>query len=321
MAARLLPLVILLVLGAIWGGGTSVNKFISLAGVPPIGAVFWQTFGAGVILLLVARLRGARVRMSTRHLRYYVVAGLLGIAIPASNMVFVLGHIPAGTMAVIVTLAPLLTYLGAMALRMEAPSGRRAGGIALGLAGALVLILPGGKLPAAGGLVFVLMAFITPACYSAGNIYADLRRPTDSDSLSLAAGTLLAAAAVLFLVAVPSGRFHGPWADFGLVEVVIIGYSGLTAIAFLLFFVLLRLAGPVYLSQVAYIITVTGIGWGMLVFAEQLNAWIGLAVALIFGGVALVNSRPAVSRRGGGAAPADPDVDSADASWQDDAAE
>lgn len=291
LAVRVLPIAILLVLGTIWGGGTSINKFISLAGVPPIGAVFWQTFGAGLVLLVISRARGRRLRVSPRHLRYYLIAGLLGIAVPASNMLFVLGRIPAGTMAVIVTLAPMLTYLGAMLTGVEKPSLRRAVGIALGLIGALVLVVPGGGLPAAGILGFLLLAFVTPACYAAGNVYADLRRPTDADSMTLAAGTLLAAAASLLVVAVPSGRFHPLWADFGLVDILIIGYSGLTAVAFLLFFVLLRLAGPVFLSQAAYIITVTGIGWGMLVFGERLSAWIGLAVVLIFAGVTLVNSR------------------------------
>ena len=46
-----------------------------------------------------------------------------------------------------------------------------------------------------------------------------------------------------------------------------------------------------FLSQVAYVVTVAGIGWGMLAFGERLNAWIGVAVLLIFAGVALVNSR------------------------------
>lgn len=279
-------------LGAIWGGGTSIAKFLSVSGVPPMGAVFWQTLGAGCLLLLVRARSANRVPLILNRplLTYFAFNGLIGLAIPSANMVFVTGHIPAGVMAVILTLSPVLTYLGAMSLRLEALNFRRGGGIALGFIGALLLVLPSGSLPSGAVLSFALLAFLTPVCYAIANVYAELRRPQGVDSLALAAGATLAAASGLLVGSLATGQFYFIWQGPAQVGGVMIAYMVLTAIAYLSMFALLRIAGSVYLSQVAYVITVTGIGWAALVFAERPSVWLWVAVVVIFSGVALVNT-------------------------------
>ena len=56
--------------------------------------------------------------------------------------------------------------------------------------------------------------------------------------------------------------------------------------------ILLRIAGPVYFSQVAYLVTLFGVGFGMLVFGERHPGSAWLALLMIFAGLALVNRRP-----------------------------
>ena len=46
-----LSLVLLLSLGALWGSITAMAKLVTMAGVPALGYAFWQTSGAGIILL------------------------------------------------------------------------------------------------------------------------------------------------------------------------------------------------------------------------------------------------------------------------------
>ena len=47
----LLPLVLLLALGTLWGLSPAFTKFLALEGLPPINVVFWQTLIAGTGLL------------------------------------------------------------------------------------------------------------------------------------------------------------------------------------------------------------------------------------------------------------------------------
>jgi drug/metabolite transporter (DMT)-like permease len=260
-----------------------------LEGIPPISVVFWQTIIAGTGLLTICRIRRVSIGLDRRHLIYYAVMGAAGIALPNSNMVFVVGHIPAGLMSVIVVTAPVLTYAVALAIRLEMLDMRRAGGVALGFAGAAVLVLPRGSLPSPDMLPFALLAFVTPTAWALTGVYAETARPREADSMVLAMGTMYAAAVTTLIAALATGSFHPIWRDFDIGNQALIGFGLMTIATFFLFFTVVSLAGAVYLAQVGYITTILGLGWGALFYGEEPSAWLWLAVVLVFGGIALVN--------------------------------
>lgn len=288
-AVPVLPLILLLALGSLWGLSPAFTKFLALEGIPPIGVVFWQTLIAGTGLLVMCRIRRVAIGLSRRHLFYYGVMGAAGIALPNSNMVFVLGHIPAGLMSVIIVTAPVITYVVAVAIRLEFIDARRAGGVALGFIGAAVLVLPSGSLPSPEILPFALLAFITPLAWALTNVYAEAARPPGTDPLTLAMGTMFAAAIASLIAALATGSFHPIWRDFGIGDQALIGYGLITIFTFILYFTVVSLAGAVYLAQVGYITTLMGLGWGAWFYGEEPSTWLWLAVVLVFGGVALVN--------------------------------
>jgi drug/metabolite transporter (DMT)-like permease len=285
----LLPVFLLLALGTLWGLSPAFTKFLALEGLAPINVVFWQTLIAGTGLLAICRIRGVRIRVGGRHLLYYVVMGAVGIAVPNSNMVFVVGHIPAGLMSVIIVTAPVITYVVAVAIRLEFLDIRRAGGVALGLAGAAVLVLPQGSLPSPDMLPFALLAFITPTAWALTNVYAEAARPRGTDSMVLAMGTMYAAAFTALAAALITGSFRPIWQEFDIGNQALVFYGLITVVTFTLYFTVVSLSGAVYLAQVGYITTIMGLGWGALFFGEEPSAWVWLAVVLVFCGVALVN--------------------------------
>ncbi|MCW0232332.1 MAG: hypothetical protein OJJ21_01910, partial [Ferrovibrio sp.] len=62
---------------------------------------------------------------------------------------------------------------------------------------------------------------------------------------------------------------------------------------FIPYFELQRVAGPVYLSQIGYVMTATSLAVGTFVFGERYGLLVWLAVAVIVAGILLVNRRPA----------------------------
>ncbi len=62
-----------------------------------------------------------------------------------------------------------------------------------------------------------------------------------------------------------------------------------TAVAFLIFYAIIAMAGAVYLGQVGYLVTLFGVLWGIIFFGEEPSAWLWLAALLVAIGVALVN--------------------------------
>ena len=71
-----------------------------------------------------------------------------------------------------------------------------------------------------------------------------------------------------------------------------VGSGGVIAgFAHFLFFLIIGRTGPVFFSQVGYIVTGTGVLWGMLIFGERHHPLVWAALAVVVGGVALVQPR------------------------------
>ena len=58
-----------------------------------------------------------------------------------------------------------------------------------------------------------------------------------------------------------------------------------------LFIHLVTAAGPVFASQTAYLVTLSGIMWGIVIFNEQHSWWIWSALIVMMAGLALVKPR------------------------------
>ena len=48
-----------------------------------------------------------------------------------------------------------------------------------------------------------------------------------------------------------------------------------------LYFEIVRIAGPIFVSQSNYVTVVSGVFWGMVIFAERPGEWIWLSAALL----------------------------------------
>lgn len=288
-AFRWLPLLLLVVLGALWGGNPSFSKALAIAGVSPFSVVFWQTFGAGFLLLLVCLARRTSLRFGIKHLIYFAFMGIVGIDVSYVILVFTVERLSAGYASVLILFAPMLTYAIALILRMEPLVKIRAVGIVVGLAGAAVLVLPEGSLPSRDLLPLALLAFVTPLGYAAANVFADIARPPDTDNVALATGTMFAAALGALAGGLLDNSVYPAWQTVGHTEAVLAAFALSTSIAFLIFYAIIKMAGAVYLGQVGYLGTIFGVCWGVLFLDETPGAWLWLAALLVAVGVALVN--------------------------------
>jgi drug/metabolite transporter (DMT)-like permease len=288
---------LLLVLGVIWGGTFSLARTGAQAGIGPLGYGFWFLFGVGVGCLVMALVQGARLVPSRGLLRFALIGGTFGGAIPSLVMFTSVRHIPTGIMAVIITLAPVITYATALAARHERFVPLRALGMMAGLGGAALIVLPRSSLPDPSLIGWVLFAFLTPTAHGMSSVYAARARPPGLDSWMNGALFQLVAAALVLPFAIAAGQFHVPFTAPLAGELALWAHVLGGIVSQFLMFEILRLAGAVFLSQVAYLVTLAGIFWGWLLFAERLSGWIWLAAAVIAGGVVLVTRSQVRGRR------------------------
>ena len=285
--AWLIPFTCLLVGGALIGVSTNLAKYANEIGVTPLAFLFWSITGAAIILLLVAIIKKELPPLTARSFEYYFVAALVSVA--GSNLLLfsAIPHVGASFVALIVSLPPLLTYLGALMLRMERFNIIRALGVAAALTGAGVLAVRKFSAPDAS-IVWILLALCGPVLLAIGNIYRTLRWPDQASPNALAPGMLIAAALLLFMCsALPNFSVHVSligWLPLG----VIIVQAGLFAGQFLLLFVLQKTGGPVLLSLLGSVGAVVGVPVAIFLQGESPPAGLFLGASLIALGVALV---------------------------------
>lgn len=301
----LLPAGMIVLLGSLWGIAFSFSKMAVEDGVHPVSYTFWQALIAGGAVALVCLATGRKLRFDKPHLRHYLTMGLLGIALPNVNLVAAIDHLPAGVMVLAIPFVPLITYVLAIGMGMERFDVVRFSGVVCGLGGVALIVLPDAGLPDAVEAPWFLIALITPALYALSNVLAARLRPPGSASLPLAAGMMLTAGLFLAPAVFALDVLYLPSLPLGGAEFGMMGQIAISSVTYLIFFEVVRLAGPVIMSFTGYIVTLTGIGWGILFFDERHSAWVWGAAALIFTGMLLVNLR----RNGGAvaAAPVPPD--------------
>lgn len=290
--SRSYPLVLLLLTGSTLGLAPPLAKLATGAGIPAIAFAFWQNFLGGLLLLLLALTTGARPPLALRYLRFYAISGFITLALPSVLVFLAVAQIGAGLPSIAYAFPAMLTYAIALGLRMEKLVWTRAAGIGLGLVGILMIVGPRSGPVDEAALPWMLLAFIAPVSLAVGNIYRTRAWPKDAAPLALAAGTLLGAASWLLIACLAMGLFYMP-AGVTAPDLVLAAAGLFACLSFIPYFELQRVAGPVYLSQIGYVMAATSLAIGTFVFGETYGLLVWLAVFVIVAGILLVNRRPA----------------------------
>jgi drug/metabolite transporter (DMT)-like permease len=284
---------VLLGTGVLLGAGIPVAKFAAAQGVGPLAFALWPTAAAGALLAVLAARRHGALALRLPLLRFGLIAGALGHALPMSALFWLSTRAGAGFSALAFTLPPVFTLAITLLLRFEAWQWQRAAAVAVGLAGALLLVGGrGGSFEPDALAVAVLLAI--PALIGAANVYRARFLPREVPGEWLGALTLLSSTLLLALVAI--GSASAPLPDGG----AALGWLGVQTLALVggyrLYVVLQRRAEPVTFSFMGYVTMATGVAAGIGWFGERLAWTTWPALALILAALWLV-------QRGGAAVP------------------
>lgn len=276
------PLALLLTFGLLMGSIVAVANYALSQGVHVLTLAFQQFVLSGSVLLLICVATKRLVPISKQNLTFYLVSGVLGIAGPHVLLFLVVGKLGAGFASMAYIFPPLFTYAMALLIGMERFQGVRAVGLLLGLIGSFWIIFAAGRLGGDVTFFWLGLLYLIPFIMAWGNIYRALKWPTGLRNLEVTTAVLCASAILLTipaaLVNLDSLFFMQP-----INLTVISGVQALiTGAAYLVFFRLQAVGGPVYLSQAGYVITGVGLLYGLTLFGERFPAgvWFGFGVAL-----------------------------------------
>lgn len=257
---------------------------------------------AGLLLFAFSRRPGApRERLTFVHWRSAAVIG--GCLLLGGNGGVAWGeqYLPSGFVALIVATVPLWMALFAPAFGGRWINWTAAAGIALGLAGIILLVRPGGDGAAHWQSLVVLLS---PFLWAIGSLYAR-RAPSPGQPLS-AIGMQMIAGGVLLLIA---GAADGELAHVHLSAVSLGSVASFVYLIFIgsmvgyvAYIWLLHHVSPTATSTYAFVNPVVAVALGALVLGEVLNPLTLVAATLIVGAVALLlvgQSRNTIAEPGG----------------------
>ena len=103
----------------------------------------------------------------------------------------------------------------------------------------------------------------------------------------------VAAAIIIAQFVFWSGTFAWPSSAMTEVDLALAGLGVISVLAYTMFIYAVSRYGPVFASQTGYIVTLTGVFWGMWIFGESHSIWVWGALAALIVGLVLVKPNKA----------------------------
>ncbi len=288
---KALPWTFLLIMGTAWGLSFSLGKIAVENGAKPFGVAQFQVMFAGIVLLFVNVIRGKSTQNMRDKLGFIFCIAMLGAAIPSVLFYYAAPHVPAGVLSITVALIPLMTYGFSIPLKLETFSVVRAVGLVFGVIAICLIALPENSLPDPATLPWIFIACISALCYAVENIILGFKSALTVGPMRLAMGMNLIAAVTLLPITILTDSYFSPSLPLKTVDYAVIGLGLITVVAYTMFVLSVALFGSVFSSQVGYIVTLTGVFWGMIIFGESPSVWIWLSLCAMIVGLALVTPR------------------------------
>jgi drug/metabolite transporter (DMT)-like permease len=276
---------LLAALSVLWGGSFFFNGVV-LREVPPFTLVLLRVALATVMLLPLLWIRGLPFPQGWRGWKPFFLVALFNNVLPFSLIVSGQTYIPSGLASILNATTPLFTVLVMAAAGEEKLYLRRVAGVIVGLVG--VIILHGGELGFESGQGLGILLCLA-AAFSYG-ISALVARRSLADSPPLASATFQMMASSLMMLPV-AGIFERPWQlpmPGAVTWLAVFGLAALsTALAYIVFFQILRRSGATNVMLVTLLVPVTAILLGAFVLGEHISPR-EIAGALVIGSALLL---------------------------------
>jgi drug/metabolite transporter (DMT)-like permease len=295
---------LLALLSVLWGGSFFFNGVV-LRELPPFTLVLLRVAIASVILLPGLWIYRLEFPNGWSGWQPFFAVALFNNVLPFSLIVSGQTFIPSGLASILNATTPLFTVAVMAAAGEEKLSARRVAGVIVGLIG--VAILHGDHFGFASGQGFGILLCLAGA-FSYG-ISALIARRYLVDTPPLASATFQMLASTLMMIPV-AGAIERPWhlpIPGASTWLAVLGLAALsTALAYIVFFQILRRSGATNVMLVTLLIPVTAVLLGYFALGETISPReivgalvIGSALLLIDGRVLKLfarSSRPQASR-------------------------
>jgi drug/metabolite transporter (DMT)-like permease len=276
-------------LSVLWGGSFFFND-VALRELPPLTLVLIRVALAAIVLLPLLRIYRIGFPKTWSGWKPFFVVALFNNVLPFSLIVMGQTYISSGLASILNATTPLFTVLVMAAAGDERLNMRRVAGVVAGLIGVIILRGQDLGLKTSQG-IGILLCLGAAFSYGLSALFAR-RNLSDSPPLATATFQLIASSLMMIIVA---SVFERPWQlPMGSAPtwLAVLGLAALsTALAYIVFFQILRRSGSTNVMLVTLLIPVTAILLGYLVLGERISLREIVGALVIASALLLIDGR------------------------------
>jgi drug/metabolite transporter (DMT)-like permease len=276
-------------LSVLWGGSFFFHD-VALRELPPLTLVLIRVALAAIVLLPLLRIYRIGFPKTWSGWKPFFVVALFNNVLPFSLIVMGQTYISSGLASILNATTPLFTVLVMAAAGDERLNMRRVAGVVAGLIGVIILRGQDLGLKTSQG-IGILLCLGAAFSYGLSALFAR-RNLSDSPPLATATFQLIASSLMMIIVA---SVFERPWQlPMGSAPtwLAVLGLAALsTALAYIVFFQILRRSGSTNVMLVTLLIPVTAILLGYLVLGERISLREIVGALVIASALLLIDGR------------------------------
>lgn len=284
-----------IVLALIWGSSFELMKlglFENNDFTKPVLSAYQvaalRLFFAGLIILPLGLKAYNSIPKEKRN--YAILSGILGSFLPAFMFTLAETKLDGSFAGALNSLTPIFVLLVGISLFALKPTQWQVIGICISFAGSIALFFS--KSGKTGDLLYVGFIFIATFCYGLNvNMVGKKLSGVPSIQIAALAFSFLTIPSLVILFATNTHQL-----DFSSVVIqksvgasALLGVLG-TTVASILFYMLMKKAGPVFASAVTYGIPFVAIGWD-LIHRIPTNVGVWLSLVVILSGIVIANKK------------------------------
>ena len=275
--------VIFITLSVIWGSSFILMKIGLDNHLSPYQVAALRIVSAGIVLLptMIKYIR----RIPLNKIFIVFLSGFLGSLLPSFLFCLAEKGIDSSLAGTLNCLTPIFVILTGTLVFKTQTSASKVVGIVIALIGSVLLLISKGHMQESQHLLYVSFVVLATISYAI-NVNLVSRHLLNLTSLHIAAVALTLNAIPALLVLVFTGYFSLPLTNPNYLLATgaasLLGIAG-TAVATILFYMLVKRAGGLFASMVTYGIPFIAIGWGILY--DEIFGWkqIACLIIILFG--------------------------------------
>ena len=284
--AKTNDVLLLVLLGAIWGS-SFFNIKIATQSFEPYTLALIRVIFASIFLIIFSSFYKIKINAFSKDWKIYALVGLCNIAIPFSLIAVGTNKVDSYLAAILMSTTPLTgSILAHIFTKDEKITFFKSIGIILGFIGVLLLFFDKLVLNE-DNYFFALIILVGSTFYSIAGILI-LKKMKNSGNLNVTTSTMIWALIFLSPIAFIFERpFNSNPSLDSVLSLIYLG-SVATGFAWWLRFKILMKNGLVFQTQVAYLIPIFGVIFGVLVLNEQITWKVFASLVIIMLGIYIV---------------------------------